>query len=312
MEQQQVIQAPIGTASRPQGIILQALLSLWGHRLPLLFLAPSLLFVLAISVYPIVYAIYVSLHDTVYLRLTAFVGLKHYVAFLTSSSGQNNILRSLIYVAGSLLLAMPLGVFLAVLLNREIRFRTIYRTLLVIPWVISQVVTALTWGWMVNAQFGPVPFLLSQFFGIRVDLLSPELAMVTLITANVWQSFPYPMLLTLAALQTVPAEIKEAALVDGAGLWARFWRITVPLISSTILITLIMLTLHYFNMVTLPLVLTGGGPVSTTETLSLRAFLEGFQFNRYGFASAIAVYIFLFNVACSLLYIKILRSGRDW
>ena len=309
MSQHHALQAPALARRRPQRAAAPGWrLGLRRHRLPLLFLLPAVVLVAAVSFYPILYAIYVSLHETSYLRLTSFVGLKHYVDFVQDPAGQNNLLRSFIYVLGSLVLAMPLGVSVAILLNRRLRFRTLFRTVVVIPWVIAQVVAALTWGWLANGQFGPLPFLMQQLLGIRLDLLSPQTAMLTLIVANVWQSFPYPMLLTLAALQTIPDELREAALVDGANAWARFWRITVPLISNTLLISLIMLTLHNFNMVTLPLVMTGGGPVGTTEGLSVRAYLEGFQFNRFGFASAVGVAIFGFNMLFSLLYLKILRG----
>jgi ABC-type sugar transport system permease subunit len=119
--------------------------------------------------------------------------------------------------------------------------------------------------------------------------------MPTLILTNVWRSFPYPMLLLLAALQTVPDEMHEAARVDGANAWQGFWRITLPLIRNTLLITIIMLSLHYFNMITLPFILTGGGPVGVTDVLSLRVYREAFSFYHMGLASAVAVYIFIFN-----------------
>jgi ABC-type sugar transport system permease subunit len=116
------------------------------------------------------------------------------------------------------------------------------------------------------------------------------------------------MVLLLAALQSIPGEVIESARVDGAGRWALFWRITVPLVRPTLLITTIMLTLHYFNMVTLIFVLTGGGPVASTETLSVRLFNEAFAFQNLGFASMIGVIIFVLNVVFSLAYIKILRQ----
>jgi ABC-type sugar transport system permease subunit len=104
----------------------------------------------------------------------------------------------------------------------------------------------------------------------------------------------------------------EAAKVDGANGWQQFWQITIPLIRNTLLITTIMLSLHYFNMVTLPMILTGGGPVGVTDVLSLRVYREAFNFYHMGLASAVAVYIFFFNIVFSLLYIKILRSKAHY
>ena len=278
-------------------------------RLAYLFLLPTLLLVVAITFYPALHAIRVSLYDTNFLNLTRFAGLKHYARFLQDPLGRANILNSFIYTFGSLMVALPFGMLLAVLLNRPLRCRVLFRTLIIIPWIVSQIVTALLWGWLLNSQYGPVNFFIRTWFGAPFDFLGQaRAAMPTLILANVWRSFPYPMLLLLAALQTIPEEMYEAAMVDGATGWQRFWRITIPLIRNTLLITTIMLTLHYFNMVTLPMILTGGGPVGVTDVLSLRVYREAFSFYHMGLASAVAVYIFLFNIVFSLFYIKILRA----
>lgn len=289
---------------------LRAALQQWARNwLALLFLVPSILLVVAVTFYPIIYAIRVSLYDTFYLNTVKFIGLRHYVKFLQDTAGWNNVWNSLFYTFGSLAVAVPFGLGLALLLNMPIRFRVLFRTLIIVPWIISQIVTALLWGWLVNPQFGPVNFFIREWFGAPFDFLgNTGSAMPTLILTNVWRSFPYPMLLLLAALQTVPDEMHEAARVDGANAWQRFWRITLPLIRNTLLITVIMLSLHYFNMITLPFILTGGGPVGVTDVLSLRVYREAFSFYHMGLASAVAVYIFIFNIMFSLLYIKILRT----
>ena len=275
----------------------------------LLFLLPSLVVVIAVTFYPIVYAIRVSLYQTSYLKMVKFFGVGHYVKFLQESLGWHNVLNSMVYTFGSLAVALPLGMILALMLNHDIRFRVLFRTLIIVPWIISQIVTALLWGWLLNPQFGPVNYFIREWFGAPFDFLGQtSSAMPTLIMTNVWRSFPYPMLLLLAALQTVPEEFYEAAKVDGATALQRFWRITLPMIRNTLLITTIMLSLHYFNMITLPFILTGGGPVGVTDVMSLRVYREAFSFYHMGLASAIAVYIFAFNIVFSLLYIKILRT----
>jgi multiple sugar transport system permease protein len=275
----------------------------------LLFLLPSIALVVAVTFYPIAHAIRISLYDTFYLKTTKFVGLQHYLKFLQDPAGWNNVVSSLTFTFGSLAIAIPLGLGLALLLNMPIRCRVLFRTLIIVPWVVSQIVTALLWGWLVNAQYGPVNYFINEWFGAPFDFLgNPASAMPTLILTNVWRSFPYPMLLLLAALQTVPEQLHEAAKVDGANTLQRFWRITIPMIRNTLLITVIMLSLHYFNMITLPFILTGGGPVGATDVLSLRVYQEAFSFYHMGLASAVAVYIFAFNIVFSLLYIKILRT----
>jgi multiple sugar transport system permease protein len=277
--------------------------------LALAFLLPALLYVLAVTFYPAFYAVQVSLHDTKYFVVGEFVGLKHYLRFLGEAEGRNNILRSLIYMGGSVALALPLGLTLAVLLNKPIRLRTFYRGAIIVPWLISQIATALLWGWLVNPQYGPIPYFLVQMSGVRLEVLGdPQGAMATLIAANVWRSFPLPTLLFLAALQAVPQDMLDAAVVDGATGLRRFWYVILPVIRNTALISFILLTLHYFNMVTLPLVLTGGGPVGATDVMALRIFREGFSFYRLDIASAVAVTVFLMNLIFSLVYLRILRS----
>jgi multiple sugar transport system permease protein len=132
--------------------------------------------------------------------------------------------------------------------------------------------------------------------------------MATLVAANVWRSFPLPTLLFLAALQAVPQDMLDAAVVDGATGLRRFWYVIFPVIRNTALIAFILLTLHYFNMVTLPLVLTGGGPVGATDVMTLRIFREGFSFYRLDIASAVAMVVFALNIVFSLVYVKILRA----
>ena len=281
-------------------------------RIGLLFFLPAVGLVALITFFPIFYAIWVSLHDTRYLMIRGFIGLRHYIDFLfRDPDGVGNILKSLIYTFGSLVPALGLGMGLALALNERIAFRGVYRTLLIVPWVISQVVTALLWTWILNAQYGPINHFIREWFGGPLEFFeTPFSAMTALILTNVWHSFPYPMLLILAALQGIPPTLYEAAQVDGSTPWVTFRRITLPCLKNTLAITTIMLSLHYFNMITLPLVLTSGNPAGATEVMSIRAYKEAFSFHHFGLGSTIAVYLFLFNAVFSLLYLRLLRPER--
>lgn len=272
---------------------------------------PSLVFAAAVIFYPIFYAIDLSVHNTVFLKKTNFIGLTHFLNFLNDTEGLRNVVNSFVFVFGSLLLAMPIGLGLALAVNEKIRFRAFFRLLLILPWVISQVVTALLWSWMLNPQFG-VSVLVTNLFGIPpVNFLGEQsTAMITLILVNVWRTFPFAMLLSLAALQTIPEQLYEAARVDGAGAFQRLIHVTFPLIKPTLMITIIILSLAYFNYIDLPFILTGGGPLGETEVLTLRVYREAFSFNKLGFGSAIAIIVFVINIVLSLLYIKVLRSER--
>lgn len=278
---------------------------------PYLFFYPSLLLVAAVSFVPLFYAVRQSFFAADYLDTGSFVGLANYVALLTTGGGLANIGRSVAFVAGTLAVTMPLGVGLALLLNQDIPYRTFFRTLLMVPWIVSQLVTGLLWMWLYDGRVGPVAHALKQI-GISISgpLTDTTWALPSLVVANTWHSYPLVMVFTLAALQTIPAEVKEAARIDAASGWSRFRHVTLPLIRNTVLVALVLTTLHTFNTVTTVLIMTGGGPAEVTEVLALRVFKEGFTFYRMEVASTAAVIIFGLNILFSIAYIKVLRSDR--
>lgn len=278
---------------------------------PYLFFYPSLLLVAAVSFVPLFYALRQSFHAADYLETGAFVGLANYVELLTNGGGLRNIGRSIAFVAGSLALTMPIGVGLALLLDRNIRYRTFFRTILMVPWIVSQLVTGLLWMWLYDGRVGPIAHALQQV-GVQIagPLTDTSWALPSLVVANTWHSYPLVMVFTLAALQTIPAEVREAARIDARSAWHRFWSVTLPLIRNTVLVALVLTTLHTFNTVTTILIMTGGGPAEVTEVLALRVFKEGFQFYRMEVASTAAVVIFGLNILFSIAYIKVLRSDR--
>ncbi|WP_460991701.1 carbohydrate ABC transporter permease [Sinomonas soli] len=276
----------------------------WG------LIIPSILVVAAVSIVPIAYAVNLSLHNTTFMRVGSFAGLGNFLPIFTTPSGLAQIGRSLAYVLGSLAITVPLSLGLANLLNQEVRFRSVFRVLILLPWVVSQTVAALLWKWMVDPSYGPLG--LGNVGGTKVDFLSdPVLAMVLLIIVNVWISYPLATILCLASLQTVPSELMEAAQVDGAGAFRRFMQVTLPLMKPTLFVVAIQLTLLYFNMVTLVYTLTGGGPLDGTNVLSLSAFKQSFEFFHIGLGAAYSVVLFAFNILFGAAYIRLLRSEKN-
>jgi multiple sugar transport system permease protein len=274
-------------------------------------MAPSVLLVLCVTFLPILQAIQLSFRETVFLEQGGWVGLEHYESFLGTSAGVHSIVVTLVFTAASLVLTMPLALGLALALNRPMRGRALLRTALILPWVASQLLTALMWRWVLDADIGPVAYGLGLLANGPVDLLADSAgAMVGMVVANVWRTYPYAMILLLAALQTVPRELHEAAKVDGASAWQRLRFITLPAIRSTLLIATIILSVNAVNMIELPLVMTGGGPADATNLLGLEVFNEAFVLNHLGFASAIAVVMFAINAIVSLAYIAVLREDR--
>jgi len=279
---------------------------------PYLVIAPAMLLIAAVSFSPLGYAIVQSLHRSDYLDLGRFVALENYDIFLLSGAGIRRVQNSLIFVLGSLALAMPLGFLLAVLLNRPMPLRNLFRTILILPWLISNTVAAILWMWIVNADFGPLAHLAS-LVGIEManPLANQGWAMAAVILCNVWASYPLVMVFVLASLQTVPTDVYEAARIDGARGWQRFWYVTFPLVRNTTLVTLVLTTLHTFNNVTFVLIMTGGGPVGSTDMMAFQVFLEGFKFFRMGVASAGAIVIFAINIAFTIAYMRILKGADD-
>jgi len=284
-----------------------------GGRRPFLFpwvlMSPAVLLVVLVTFMPIIQAINLSLHETTYLRQGRFIGFQHYQAFFEDPLSRKNLLNSFAFTFGSLALSLPLALGLALLIKRPFPGCSLFRTVLILPWVVSQLLTALLWRWLDSPAYGPVSYVLGKWAGTQMDILGdPDTAMMGLVIANVWRTFPYAMVLILAALQTIPEELYEAARIDGAGRWNLFRYVTFPMIQSTFLIALIILSVHYFNLIELPFVLTGGGPVNRTELLGIRVYREAFVLFRFGFGSAVAIVMFVVNIAVSLAYIRMLRA----
>lgn len=271
------------------------------------FLLPGIALVCFITLYPILSTIKMSLYRMEYTKFIEYVGLKNFFIFLTNPYTWRSIKVSFVYVLGSVVISLPLGIALAVILNQEIRFKALFRSIIIIPWVLAQLVAALLWKWLLDPVYGPINYLFSQAGFNKISLGDQKWTMLILIFVNVWRSYPFVMVLILAALQTVPKEFYEAAKIDGASKTQSFSRITIPLIMPTLIITLIQITLHSFNMVTLIFLLTGGGPLELTTTLSLKVYMDAFQYWKLPFSAIGGIVVLLFNIIFSLIYIRLLR-----
>ena len=278
----------------------------------ILFLAPALLLICCFTVIPIFEAVYTSFHKTQYAMVGEFVGLKNYISVMVESDGLKNIINSIVYVVLSLLLAMPIGIGVGTLLNRKIRGMTIFRTMIIIPWTLSQTVTALLWKWLLNGNYGLITSWAYQLTGKKMDLFSSAIiAKILVVIVNVWNTVPVVIILTIAALQTISPELIEAAQVDGASRKMIYWKLTLPMIRPTMVTALVMQSIEYFNMVTLIYVLTAGGPFNATQTLSLAAYQNGFDYWHMDIEAAYSIIIFLLNIVFSLFYVRILKTNDN-
>jgi len=276
---------------------------------PYMMFAPAFILIAGVSFVPIGYALVQSVFRSSTLELGHYVGLRNYNDFFFTRDGIGSLENSLIFVAGTVALAVPLGVALALVLNRPIPFRSFFRVILILPWLVSNLVGALLWAWIGNPQYGLVPYLLSTFGIVMPNIITdPAAAMTSVIVASVWASTPLVMVFVLAALQSIPSDITEAARIDGASGWRRFWRITLPMVRNTTMMALVLTSLHAFKSVEIILVMTGGGPNGATETMATKVFHEAFTLLRIGVGSAGAVAIFVLNLMFTMAFVRVLRT----
>lgn len=277
------------------------------------FILPSFLTILLVAVYPIFHCFYLSLHK-IDLKLPQlgeiFVGMQNYQHLIGDGRLWRALSNTFLFTGGSVALELLLGIGIALVMHRRFRGRGLFRTSVLIPWAIPTVVAGMMWAWIYNDQYGVFNHLLTKLGvidGYIAWLGAKDTAMFSLIFADVWKTTPFMALLLLAGLQMIPEELHEAAKVDGAGRGARFFRITLPLLSPTIMVALLFRTMDAFRIFDLVFVLTGGGPGNSTETMSLYAYKYLFSYLEFGYGSALAVVTFLWVGIISAVYILIIR-----
>jgi multiple sugar transport system permease protein len=240
-----------------------------------------------------------------------FVGLKYYENLLAGGRLWASLTNTLTFTIISVGLELVLGLMIALVINRSFRGRGLIRAAVLIPWAIPTVISALMWKFMFDGQNG----IMAKFFamiGLVPDmglLLTTKWgSMFAIIFADVWKTTPFMALLLLAGLQMIPRSLYEAAAVDGASKVQQFFRITLPQLKSTILVSLLFRTLDAFRVFDLVYVLTGGGPANSTETISIYAYKTMFAQMDFGQGSALSVLVFICVAIISMIFVKLLGS----
>ncbi|MDP9440114.1 MAG: sugar ABC transporter permease, partial [Actinomycetota bacterium] len=220
------------------------------------------------------------------------------------------LLRTVIYSGATAAITLPLALVLAVFLNQKFRGRNVYRTILSSPFAVPLVGSAVIWLWLYDPSYGLINYLLG-LIGIEGPawLERSSTALLSVIIVSVWHYVGYYALLFLVGLQDIPAELYEAAKIDGAGRWSEFWRITLPLLSPTILFASTVSVIQSFQVFDQIYVLTGGGPADSTTTLIFYLYEQGFQFFHIGVASAISVFLLLSLITFTILH---MYFSRRW
>jgi multiple sugar transport system permease protein len=277
------------------------------RRLAAAMLAPSLVVIAAVAAYPIGYAFWLSLTEYS-LRtpgLWRFAGFDNYSEALSSSEFWDALVTTFVFSGISVGLELVIGIGMALCMHEAFKGRGLLRTVVLVPWAVLTVSTAITWRTIFEPGLGLAPVLLDKLGlpGADVVWLGEEpYALAVMILADVWKTAPFMALLILAGLQVIPDELYDAAKVDGANAWQRFRRITLPLLRPAILVALIFRTLDALRIFDLPFVLTQGA--NGTTTLSLIAQQELTTNRLIGLGSALSVLTFLIVMAVAFIYIR--------
>ena len=235
------------------------------------------------------------------------MGANNYTELLASGRFWNAVLNTLIWTLGTLTLQITSGVAVALLLNQSIIFRSLARSLILFPYFLSTVVAVLVWRWLFNDLYGILNHLvlLAGLTDTPVNWLGemPN-AMVSIIFVGAWKYFPFVVIAVLARLQTIPEPLYEAATIDGAGPVQRFLDITLPQLRDVLVVVILLRAIWDFKEFDLIYLLTGGGPINATQTLSLLVYEEAFRLNRMGMASSYAVAMMLVLLGFTLIYLR--------
>ncbi len=278
------------------------------------FISPALLLLLGMSVFPLLWALYLSFTDYSATRATKadFVGFDNYTTILTSSEVHTRALTTLVYVVGAVLLQTVLGFSIAYLISRRTRGRGALTTLFLVPMMLSPVVVGLFWKFMLDAQFGVINSMLGSLgFGQVEWLTRQRTALFSLIVVDTWQWTPFIMLIALAGLTAVPAYLYEAASIDRASEWFRFRHITLPMVWPLLLIAVMFRAIEAFRLFDLVYILTSGGPGVSTETLSFHVYKVAFLGFNTGTASAYGILMVLVVIVLAQFYLRYLNKLKE-
>jgi len=261
-------------------------------------IGPAIIIVLAVVAYPFLYNVILSFSNAniYHLRDWKIIGFEQYASVLSDPVFWNILLKTVIWTLVNIVFHVGLGVFLAVLLNQHfVAGKPAWRVLLILPWAIPQYITALTWRGMFNYEFGAINLLITQYLNLPAVewLRSPFEAFVAVIVTNIWLGFPFMMVIALGGLQSIPAELYEAADVDGASEWRKFWTITAPLLKPVMIPAITLGVVWTFNNINVVwLVSNTGEPNDQTHILVSYVYKAAFNMYRFGWAAALSMVIF--------------------
>lgn len=277
----------------------------------LILVAPLLLWILLTMLYPLIFTVQLSFTNLRYIGTPyRWVGIDTYLTVLKDIEFQSSLVRTVVWTFSNVILQIGCSLVVALVLNQNFRGRTFVRNWIVLPWVLPTVVLAIMWSWILDPTHGVLNHIITRagWTSTPIKFLgSPQWAMSTVILINVWRWTPYLAIIILAALQTIPRELFEAALVDGATVLQRFVYITLPTIKPTLIIVTLFACLWSFNIFDTIWLLTGGGPLSYTTTLPIYIYRKAFQQFRFSQGAAASGLMFAMLIWFTLVYLCVVR-----
>ena len=281
----------------------------WFLPLPLLFIMASIIG------WPFLWTVWVSFTDA---KLIApgfeWVGLTNYLNALANPLVQSALLVTTKFVVISVSIEFVAGLLAGLLLDQEFRGRTLLRALMILPWALPTVVNATMWRLIYQPDFGALNALLTQIGLIdsyRSWLGDPNSALLAVCLADAWKNFPLVALICLAALQSVPSELKAAATIDGAGFWKKFRAVYLPFLAGPLTVAIVLRTIEAFKVFDIIWVMTRGGPANSTKSLSVVVYQEAFSFQRAGSGASIALIVALISAVLTALYVSAMRRQAE-
>jgi len=284
--------------------------------LAILFIVPAFIFVAVFLYYPLIQTFIYSffkLHRTVDWLHQPFVGLQNYLAVFRSAAFRDSFVFTLYFTLMTVSFELAIGLGMAIAaFSVHPRLRGLLRAVMVVPWAIPPIVSAMLWKWLFHADAGLFTYLVKAS-GLAQEapqfLTQPTLAVHSIIVASVWNNASIMGILLLGGLAAIPKDIYDAAKVDGARSWFRFRRVTLPMLLPTILVTVLFRALWALRMFELSYALTGGGPGTTTDTLSTFAYKYYFGYSRFGLGSSYAMVIFAIVFAVAIVYVNRVKGN---
>ncbi|TCL70040.1 carbohydrate ABC transporter membrane protein 1 (CUT1 family) [Hydrogenispora ethanolica] len=278
------------------------------HLIGIAFLVPAIIFMAILIVYPLVNSFTLSFYrQLIYETQGVYVGFQNYLKILYDPGFWQAFKLSLIWTVTTIAGQVVIGVAAALILHADFKGRGLARAFVMLPFFMPTVAVTLMWKWLLNEQYGFVNYLLMSLHVIEKPISwlgTSSLAMASIVFIGIWRYFPFVTINVLSRLQTIQQELYEAASIDGANSWKKFWYITLPEIKGVLAVVILLRSLFMFNKVDIILLLTKGGPGTSTLTLPVQAYSYAFEGMQLGRGSANAIIQFLIVLAFILIYIR--------